>query len=831
MGVKSRASLTAILAASLLLGSMGTAGAQSAKDYEGHWAQQTIESWLSSGNLKGFADGSVKPNQRIRRSEFMALVNRAFGFTGTAGTDFADVDPNSWYAGEVAKAVAAGYMEGYNRLIRPNEAITRQEAAVVMGKLLHLDNGNVNELQIFSDTSQIAVWAKPSVAAAVKAGLLKGYPNGSFAPAQALTRAESLTVIGAAAALQDPGASAVPSATATPAPTASPSMAPSAVPVAGGGGGGGGGGAATAAPTATATPTAPATPTVTATPAPESPQTDIPLLKVKLTALPAASVTNAVYLEIDYSDVPEALVSTDGSSYVQLYVTTTPMTTRDFQWDLQTRRAIVTLPTYGTDRITELDLGLNELGGAGERYVTVLFTKQNEATGYYTEKVNLQPSRTQVSGVLPRLPDGAVTLEMDKQIIETSINGGTHYSDIIDVSNALGTVSGAVYYTISPKYVNDYSYDRQWSELLHSTLNLYTYPKVRSVDASSYPFHAVPDRMPLAVETAGNSINFNEQEYTILFYDRNFKALAYYAGKVHLKDELAVEIARNKIGALGSGAALAQEEAILTAQAAYNALADSLKAQFDDTLTAKLNASVAQLESEKYSGPLGNSLALVEARVEARYMVYNGSKILTYFEDRFHSLRKQITDMAIYVTKEPITASDLAEPSTTGKFAFSTLNYTYVEGLKGEYYATFVGYDSAGQPVRYATAKVNFDPLTPVWDGTAVRVTDGISLEREYRSGSRSDYAFYKDYLKAHPEVVYFTFGVKSEFAQDKAFTPEQVVQELTEVIPVSRSSSFWQLFFQPSNESLTGITEEYIIVFYDQNYKAIHYYMGSLSE
>lgn len=68
MGLKLRRIVSVSLGLSLVFSSLGSVSAaadSSVKDYEGHWAQQQIESWLEKGWLKGFEDGSVKPNQSI----------------------------------------------------------------------------------------------------------------------------------------------------------------------------------------------------------------------------------------------------------------------------------------------------------------------------------------------------------------------------------------------------------------------------------------------------------------------------------------------------------------------------------------------------------------------------------------------------------------------------------------------------------------------------------------------------------------------------------------------------------------------------------------------
>ncbi len=47
----------------------------------------------------------------------------------------------------------------------------------------------------FTDDSSIAAWARSSIVAAVNAGVLKGFPDGSFGPLKDATRAECCQMI------------------------------------------------------------------------------------------------------------------------------------------------------------------------------------------------------------------------------------------------------------------------------------------------------------------------------------------------------------------------------------------------------------------------------------------------------------------------------------------------------------------------------------------------------------------------------------------------------------------------------------------------------------
>ncbi|WP_449600368.1 S-layer homology domain-containing protein [Paenibacillus sp. Marseille-Q9583] len=199
MGVKLRRIVSVSLSLSLVFSSLGSVSAaadSSVKDYEGHWAQQQIESWLEKGWLKGFEDGSVKPNQSISRAEFVALVNRFFEITKSQPVKFTDLPASGLVYEEFSKAVTQGYIMGYGDKVRPNDPVTRQEVAVIISKLLRLEEPqNLSVLDQFKDRDQIASWSEKKIAGMINSGSMKGYPNGNFAPAQAMTRAEAVALL------------------------------------------------------------------------------------------------------------------------------------------------------------------------------------------------------------------------------------------------------------------------------------------------------------------------------------------------------------------------------------------------------------------------------------------------------------------------------------------------------------------------------------------------------------------------------------------------------------------------------------------------------------
>ncbi|SHJ13340.1 S-layer homology domain-containing protein [Desulfofundulus thermosubterraneus] len=166
-------------------------------DLNGHWAQKQVEKWADKGLVGGYQDGTFRPNKAVTRAEFVALVNRAMNKQNTGATiKFKDVRPGDWFYREVAAAVSAGYVGGYeDGTFRPNQPITRQEAASIISRLLNLESGEASVLGKFKDAGRIGSWARGSVAAVVARGLMGGYSDGTFGPAMSITRAETVVVL------------------------------------------------------------------------------------------------------------------------------------------------------------------------------------------------------------------------------------------------------------------------------------------------------------------------------------------------------------------------------------------------------------------------------------------------------------------------------------------------------------------------------------------------------------------------------------------------------------------------------------------------------------
>ncbi|ACV64679.1 S-layer domain protein [Desulfofarcimen acetoxidans DSM 771] len=191
------------LAVCLLLGVAGSVMAGELSDISGHWANNQINSWLNQGLVFGYPDGTFKPDKEMSRAEFVALVNRSFKIQNSNETNsFTDVKTGDWFSKDVEAARVAGYISGYeDNTFRPDRNISRQEVAVIVTRLLKLDTaGDLTELDKFADRSSIPSWSQAGLNAAVKNGIINGYPDKTVQPFKAITRAEAIVCLNAAIA-------------------------------------------------------------------------------------------------------------------------------------------------------------------------------------------------------------------------------------------------------------------------------------------------------------------------------------------------------------------------------------------------------------------------------------------------------------------------------------------------------------------------------------------------------------------------------------------------------------------------------------------------------
>lgn len=173
-------------------------------DMEGHWAKEAVKEMASRMVVNGVDKTRFNPNAAITRAEFAAIVVRGLGLSESSETEvFRDVKPGAWYMGAVAKAYEYGIVQGYeDGTFRPNQTMTREEAIVMIARVMKWTGLNANAgdmdattaLSAFPDDSTVSSWAKQAVLVALNHGLIQGRDAG-LNPDSPITRAETSAIV------------------------------------------------------------------------------------------------------------------------------------------------------------------------------------------------------------------------------------------------------------------------------------------------------------------------------------------------------------------------------------------------------------------------------------------------------------------------------------------------------------------------------------------------------------------------------------------------------------------------------------------------------------
>jgi len=166
-------------------------------DISGHWAEEKIKQAVSSGIVGGYPDGTFAPDKTVTREEFAVMLMNTLKPQGAGAaltfTDTAKI--GAWAQKAVAQAVQAGLIKGYeDGTFRPDAVLTRAEMAAMLAKALGQSNA-VNTATGFADDKDIPVWAKGAAEAMKKLGIMQGKGDNQFAPGDPATRAEAVMVL------------------------------------------------------------------------------------------------------------------------------------------------------------------------------------------------------------------------------------------------------------------------------------------------------------------------------------------------------------------------------------------------------------------------------------------------------------------------------------------------------------------------------------------------------------------------------------------------------------------------------------------------------------
>jgi len=177
------------------------------------WAKPYINAMADAGYLKGYEDGTFKPNNTISKTEALILLARMIGVNNDSFADSLEyaLEENESvlkkystnYKNEVSFLLYAGVLKAseldtYISSANKNSALLRYEAAILLTKLLGAEEevqGNAFVSSSYADTVEIPDSARAYVEYVKDAGIMQGMGNNAqgkpeFWPNTAVTRSQ-----------------------------------------------------------------------------------------------------------------------------------------------------------------------------------------------------------------------------------------------------------------------------------------------------------------------------------------------------------------------------------------------------------------------------------------------------------------------------------------------------------------------------------------------------------------------------------------------------------------------------------------------------------------
>ena len=165
-------------------------GADGFKDTAAHWAKEYINCLAANGAIKGYTDGTFKPENKITRAEFIAILLRALS------SDVGQPKEGKWYANYISEATNRKYIvSGDFDSVEKN--ITRGEMARMIVRTMneaYPENMGDHAGQL-SDYGKTPAEYKDFALKAYVKGVITGRPGGIFAYAELASRAEAAAMI------------------------------------------------------------------------------------------------------------------------------------------------------------------------------------------------------------------------------------------------------------------------------------------------------------------------------------------------------------------------------------------------------------------------------------------------------------------------------------------------------------------------------------------------------------------------------------------------------------------------------------------------------------
>lgn len=179
---------------------------------ESRWEFQYVAEMKGKGVIKGYDDGTFRPNASINQAEALVMALRLLGLeeqaktSASLGLGIPGLEAVPWATGYADLGLKLGLVNASE--FRPNKAASRAWVTALLVKALDLldvegvqpddeaeDDEEAVLLRQFSDLVDVPETLRAAIAKALGCELVTGYPDKTFKPNKPVTRAEMAALL------------------------------------------------------------------------------------------------------------------------------------------------------------------------------------------------------------------------------------------------------------------------------------------------------------------------------------------------------------------------------------------------------------------------------------------------------------------------------------------------------------------------------------------------------------------------------------------------------------------------------------------------------------
>jgi hypothetical protein len=167
---------------------------------EDDWFYEAVKYVVQKGLFAGTSETTFEPNLAMTRGMLVTVLYRLEGTPAVTGSStFADVAPGQYYTSAVIWATQNGIVSGYgNGYFGTNDIVSREQMATILfryAKSKDYDTSLVKDIGGFTDSGQVASYAKRALQWAYANGIIGGTSETTLSPKGSATRSQVATIL------------------------------------------------------------------------------------------------------------------------------------------------------------------------------------------------------------------------------------------------------------------------------------------------------------------------------------------------------------------------------------------------------------------------------------------------------------------------------------------------------------------------------------------------------------------------------------------------------------------------------------------------------------